>query len=60
MEGSTACENIEKLKRYIKHRVSMFNKNGIKLGTLLLEYRYVEKQELLDLLYSPNCKIAQA
>lgn len=35
----------------------MFNKHGIKLGVLVLEYRYVEKKELLDLLYAPGCKL---
>jgi hypothetical protein len=44
-------------KRYIKHRVSLLNKNGIKLAALIVEYRFVEKKELLDLLYSPNCRL---
>jgi hypothetical protein len=35
----------------------MFNKNGIKVGYLVLDLRYVTKQELLDLIYSPNNKL---
>ena len=35
----------------------MFNKNGIKVGFLILDLRYVTKQELLDLIYSPNNKL---
>lgn len=44
-------------KRYIKHRVSLLNTHGIKLCVLVIEYRFVEKKELLDLLYSPNSKL---
>ena len=35
----------------------MFNKNGIKIGFLILDLRYVTKQELLDLIYSPTNKL---
>jgi hypothetical protein len=35
----------------------MLNKNGIKMGFLMLEFRYLAKQELLDLIYSPNNKL---
>ena len=48
---------IKKRKRYISHKVTMFNKNGIKVGLLALDLRYVTKQELLDLIYSPNNKL---
>ena len=38
----------------------MFNKNGIKIGFLVLDLRYVGKQELLDLIYSPTNKLNYA
>ena len=35
----------------------MFNKNGIEIGFLNLDLRYLTKQELLDLIYSPSNKL---
>ena len=29
------------MKRYLKYKVGMFNKNGIKIGSLTIEHRYL-------------------
>ena len=41
--GSISCESIRKMKRYLRQEVSMFNKNQIKVGTVALELRYMDK-----------------
>lgn len=60
LEGSTQCKQVQALRRYIQQRVPVFNKTGVKVGSLLLDLRYLEKQELLDLLYSPQKKLAHS
>jgi hypothetical protein len=42
------------LKRYLRHSVSVFNRNQIKVGTLSLELRYMDKEELIGFVYSPQ------
>jgi len=37
--------------------VPVFNRSATKVGTLLLDCRYIAKQELLDLIYSPKSKL---
>lgn len=32
----------------------MFNKNQIKVGTISLELRYMDKEELINFVYSPQ------
>ena len=50
---------MQQRRRYIHYRVPLFSRNGIRIGSLLLDYRFIEKQELLDLIYSPNSKLSQ-
>lgn len=48
------------MKRYTRHRVPMLNRHGLKAANLLVDCRYVTRQELLDLLYSPNPKLTDS
>ena len=44
------CEN----KRFITHTIPLYDNNNQKIAILKADLRYVSKQELLDLLYSPT------
>lgn len=56
--GTTECRALERMKRYIKFKVPMLSRTQGKIAHLVLEYRFVEKKELLDLLYSHNNKLS--
>jgi hypothetical protein len=56
--GIAECHVLERMKRYTKFKVPLLNRSEVKLCQMVLEYRFVEKKELLDLLYSPNSRLS--
>jgi hypothetical protein len=49
---------MERLKRYTKLKIPLINRNGVRVCQLVLEYRFMEKKEVLDLRYSPDNRLS--
>lgn len=54
LKGQTDINYLADQKRFITHSFPLFDQKNEKMGTLKVDLRYVDKQEILDLLYSPT------
>lgn len=52
--GKTTMTVLKNNKRFVTHSIPLHDSADAKIATLALDLRYITKQEVLDLLYSPT------
>lgn len=52
--GHTSMASLKNRRRFITHNIPLYDHSHHKMATLIVELRFISKQEVLDLMYSPT------